>query len=90
MFSRHALALEWIKKGDDSKAEIMFKEILEKDPTYVGTYYHFGKLLERNNREEEAMGIYEKGMLYAERQDEKHFLRELKAAFNQLRDEMEL
>ena len=90
MFSRHALALEWIKKGDDSEAEILFNEILEKDPDYVGTYYHLGKLLERNNREEKALVIYENGMQIAEKQHDNHALRELKSAFNQLKDEMEL
>jgi len=90
MFSRHALALEWIKKGDDLEAEKLFKEVLDKDPAYLGTYYHLGKLVERNNKPEEALGIYEKGIQEAERQHDSHALRELKAAFNQLKDEMEM
>ena len=90
MFSRHALALECIKKGDDAEAEIMFNEILEINPSYVGTYYHLGKLLERVERSGEALVIYEKGMQEAEKQQDTHALRELKAAHNQLKDEMEI
>ena len=90
MFSRHALALECIKKSDDAEAEIMFKEILEMNPAYVGTYYHLGKLLERAESSGEALLIYEKGMQEAEKQQDTHALRELKAAYNQLKDEIEM
>ena len=70
MFSRHALALEYIKMGNDAEAEMLFKEILEKNPAYVGTYYHLGKLLERAERSGEALVIYEKGMQEAEKERE--------------------
>jgi tetratricopeptide (TPR) repeat protein len=90
MFSRHALALEYIKKADDAEAEMLFKEILEMYPAYVGTYYHLGKLLERAEMLGEALLIYENGMQEAEKQQDTHALRELKAAYNQLKDEMEM
>lgn len=89
-FSRHALALECIKLGDDAEAEKLFKEILENNPAYIGTYYHLGKLLERDNRAEEALAIYEIGIKEAEKQRDDHSLRELKAAHNQLEDEMDI
>ena len=44
-FLQHALALEYIKVGDDGEARKLFKEILLREPTYVGSYYHLGKLL---------------------------------------------
>jgi tetratricopeptide (TPR) repeat protein len=88
-FSRHALALECIKLGDDAEAERLFKEILENNPSYIGTYYHLGKLLERDNRADEALEIYENGIKHAEKENDNHALRELKAAFNQLKDEMD-
>ena len=46
-FLKHALALEYIKIGDDITARKLFEEILEADPVYIGSYYHLGKLLER-------------------------------------------
>ncbi|OYW81902.1 MAG: hypothetical protein B7Z27_01095, partial [Sphingobacteriia bacterium 32-37-4] len=46
-FLRHALALEWIKIGNDAAARGLFEAILTEDPTYIGSYYHLAKLLER-------------------------------------------
>jgi len=89
MFALHALALEWIKKGNDLEAENLFKEILQRQPDYIGTYYHLGKLLERAEKKEEAIDVYEVGIKESERQKDQHALRELRAAYNQLKDEMD-
>ena len=43
-FLQHALALEYIKIGENEKALILFTELLEREPGYVGSYYHLGKL----------------------------------------------
>ncbi len=32
-----------------SEARKLFEELLNREPAYVGSYYHLGKLLERNN-----------------------------------------
>ena len=53
-FVQHALALEYIKLGDDGEARRLFETILEREPGYVGSYYHLAKLLERNRDKEEA------------------------------------
>ena len=45
-FIQHALALEYIKAGNDEEAKKLFNEILKREPTYIGSYYHLGKLLE--------------------------------------------
>lgn len=90
MFARHALGLEFIKLGHDLEAESLFMKIIALQPSYVGTYYHLGKLLERSNRLNEAMNIFEKGMKEAALQNDQHALRELNAAFNQLKDEIDL
>ncbi|MDP1971673.1 MAG: hypothetical protein Q8J87_01785, partial [Sediminibacterium sp.] len=47
LFLRHALALEWIKIGNEVDAKDLFEAILTEDPTYIGSYYHLAKLLER-------------------------------------------
>ena len=36
-FVRHALALEYIKIGEDLKARILFEEILSDSPDYIGS-----------------------------------------------------
>jgi len=61
-FVQHALALEHIKLGDDEQARALFEELLNRQPDYVGSYYHLAKLLERNGKTEEAISVYEKGM----------------------------
>lgn len=40
-FLNHALALEYIKAGDDGAAQVLFEQLLEREPGYVGSYYHW-------------------------------------------------
>ncbi|SDD64459.1 tetratricopeptide repeat protein [Niabella drilacis] len=79
-FLNHALALEYVKAGDDGKAAALFKSILEKDPDYVGSYYHLGKLQERCGDEPGAIAVYKKGMEIAQKLGEQHAYNELRAA----------
>jgi len=83
-FLQHALALEYIKGGNDTKAELLFKEVLAREPGYTGSYYHLGKLLERMHRPVEAATIYEKGMAECKKINDGHSLNELKAALEDL------
>ena len=45
-FLQHALALEYIKIGNKEDALKQFIGLLTENPTYVGSYYHLGKLYE--------------------------------------------
>jgi|SRR6478609_236088 len=83
-FLRHALALEYIKLDNDSAARILFESILEDSPQYVGSYYHLGKLLERNGEPDAAIGWYEKGMQQAKAAGDHHSYNELMAAYEDL------
>ena len=83
-FVRHALALEYVKLGDDLAARKLFEELLEKDPAYVGSYYHLAKLLERNNAIEVAIRWYEKGMEQAKKMKDEHAWQELRGAYEEL------
>ena len=83
-FLRHALALENIKMGEDEKARVLFEEILTRDPAYIGSYYHLAKLLERNEKTEEAIKWYEKGMEAARKAGDNHALGELRGAYEEL------
>jgi len=83
-FVRHALALEYVKLGDDLAARKLFEELLEQDPAYVGSYYHLAKLLERNNATEEAIRWYEKGMEQAKKMRDEHTWQELRSAYEEL------
>ncbi len=83
-FLKHALGLEYIKIGNDPEAQRYFSELLDKDPSYIGTYYHYAHLLERNGDTEAAKKIYEKGMMEAKKANDPHALNELQAALEDL------
>ena len=83
-FLCHALALEYIKLGNDGDARKLFDSILENEPGYIGTYYHLAKLLERIGKTDEAIKVYEKGMEEAKKAGDDHSLSELRSAFEEL------
>jgi len=83
-FLRHALALEYIKAGNDANARTLFEAILTESPDYTGSYYHLGKLLERNNETGLAIEWYEKGMAAAKAANERHAYNELQNAYEDL------
>ena len=88
-FLQHALALEYIKVGNDGAAKKLFNEILKREPTYVGSYYHLGKLLERVGDPQKAMRVYKRGMEIAEVANDSNSYRELQGAYEDVEDELE-
>jgi Tfp pilus assembly protein PilF len=88
-FSKFALALEFRKQGEFKKARILFEDILESDPDYVGVYYHLGKLYEALDRLKNAKELYEHGINVAGTQNESRTKSELKEALMQLEMEIE-
>ena len=85
-FLEHALALEYIKAGNDAGARQIFETILQRDPGYTGSYYHLGKLLERTGEKKLAIDWYEKGMAAAKAAGDNHALGELRVAHEELSD----
>jgi Tfp pilus assembly protein PilF len=83
-FLQHALALEYIKMGDETTARQLFETILMREPGYVGSYYHLAKLLERTEDTGTAIKWYEKGMMAAKEAGDNHSYNELKAAYEEL------
>jgi Tfp pilus assembly protein PilF len=83
-FLQHALALEYIKLADDEQARGLFEEILKREPGYIGSYYHLAKLLERNEKKEEAIKWYETGMEEARKSGDNHAYGELRGAYEEL------
>ena len=83
-FLKHALALEYIKLGNDVDARQLFEEILSHDPAYVGSYYHLAKLLERIGENQSAIEWYEKGLAAAKQAGDQHSYNELQAAYEDL------
>ncbi len=85
-FLNHALALEYVKIGDEESARRYFERNLNSDKSYVATYYHLGKLLERIGEQTTAISIYEKGMEQAKAAKDMHSYSELQAAYEDLVD----
>lgn len=85
-FLQHALALEYIKIGEDEKARALFNELLLREPTYVGSYYHLGKLLERVGDFDKAIRIYKRGMEEAKKAGDHHANSELQGALEEIEE----
>ena len=83
-FVQHALPLEYIKAGDDDSARSLFEQILERQPDYIGSYYHLAKLLERAGDQELAIRWYERGMTAAKQAGDQHAYNELQMAYEEL------
>jgi Tfp pilus assembly protein PilF len=83
-FLRHALALEYVKLNEDSKAKRLFMEILTESPDYIGSYYHLAGLLEKSGEKTAAVEWYEKGMAEAKKANDQHTYNELQAALEDL------
>ena len=83
-FLQHALALEYIKLENDADARKLFEEILEREPGYVGSYYHLAKLLERVGETDNAIKVYERGMEETKKIGDNHAFGELRSAYEEL------
>ena len=83
-FLQHALALEHIKAGNDGAAKALFTGILEKDPDYVGSYYHLALLLIRNGAKDEAISTCAQGLAACKRVGDDHAWRELNTVYEDL------
>ncbi|MCD6012908.1 MAG: tetratricopeptide repeat protein [Flavipsychrobacter sp.] len=83
-FLNHALALEYVKAGDETNARKHFEMNLTNDPGYVASYYHLAKLLERVGEKEQAIRTYEQGMEQAKAAKDMHTYSELQSAYEDL------
>ena len=83
-FVQHALALEYIKIGKNAEARTLFEDILNREPGYVGSYYHLAKLLESAGETDLAIEWYKKGMDAAKGAGENHAYNELQAEHEDL------
>ena len=83
-FLLFAIAKEYEKLRNEEKAEKYYLNLQENHPSYVGTYYHLGKLYERSEDFDQATEVYEKGMKVAEEVGDKHAFGELRGAHEML------
>jgi lipopolysaccharide biosynthesis regulator YciM len=82
-FLQYALATEYLRLNEVDKALQYFENLVANHPNYTGTYYHLGKLYETLGRKDEAIQIYQKGMLITKQKRDNHAFSELQSAYNQ-------
>jgi len=83
-FARYGLALECATTGDTAAAIEHFRELLAAHPDYVAGYFHYGQLLVRLERIEEARQILSTGISVALRVGDQHAGTEMQAALDEL------
>jgi len=81
-----ALAKEYEGLGDDAQALSFYLRLQEADPGYVGTYYHLGKLYERQQDLQNAVLTYKQGIEISRKAGDRHAMSELQAALLNLED----
>lgn len=81
-FILYALATEYNSLDDKEKAFSYYLRLINEHPNYVGTYYHLGKLYEKEGAKDKAIEIYQKGIATARAKRDMHALSELQGAYN--------
>lgn len=83
-FLNYALAIEYIGQENYAKAKTIFKDLVERDPDYTATYYHLGKLYQREKNLKKAEEVYQEGIRLTRLKREQHKLAELQTALNNM------
>jgi len=79
-FIRFAIAKEYEGLGKKEDALAAYEALREDDPSYVGLYYHYAKLLETDEHFDQAISIYKEGMDQAKSQGDQHAYGEMATA----------
>jgi Tfp pilus assembly protein PilF len=83
-FSRYALALEYIKAGEQADARREFEAVRDGDPAYVATYFQLGQLYRAMGLNHEAEKTYRTGITVAAKAGDEHTKSELEGALEML------
>lgn len=88
-FLLYALATEYLRLNQPDTALSYYERLVTDHPSYVGTYYHLGKLYEALNRKQDAIITYQNGMKIAREARDNHALSELQGVYNELTDDFD-
>ncbi len=83
-FARYGLAMECAQSGDPQAAIEHFRKLLAAHPDYVAGYFHYGQLLARLSRTDEARQILAAGVAVAQKVGNQHAGTEMQAALAEL------
>lgn len=87
-FHAYALGLEYVQ-AEPATAEFWFDKVIHEYPDYLPVYYPAAQLKVVLAKYSEAIELFENGLQLAQRLGESKTLRELNAALEQLRFELE-
>jgi TolA-binding protein len=82
-FPLYGLAIECTNSGDTAAAEDYFRRLVSAHPDYVPSYYHYGQLLLRLRRGQDAQATFRQGIAAAKKAGNAHALSELEAALEE-------
>ena len=83
-FSRYGLALDYMNSGEAAKAEAHFRELLQRNPTYVPGYQMLGQLLAKQSRTDDARAILAEGISAAAKSGNGHAQSEMEGLLAEL------
>ena len=81
-FILYALATEYNTLNETENAFFYYLKLVEEHPSYVGTYYHLGKLYQKGGHADKAIIIFQQGMKQAREKRDMHAFSELQGAYN--------
>lgn len=84
VFSRYALAIEYMNAGDSEAAEDHFRELLRRDSSYVPAYLIYAQFLARESRAAEARTVLNRGIAAATQANNSHALSEMQSLLSTL------
>lgn len=87
-FIRFALAQEYSKIGTLKAALDEYLYILKHEPSYIGLYYHLGKLYEELGEKHKALHTYDAGIEESKKVPDFHAISELQGAKTNLEIEL--
>jgi len=79
-FSRYALALEYVKLGQNDDAVREFETVKTNDPDYVATYFQLGQLYQKLGKSHDAEKTFRTGITVAAKIGDEHTRSELEGA----------
>lgn len=79
-FILFAIAKEYENLAKTELAISYYQRLVSESPDYVGTYYHFGKILQKEGKEDEALEIFDQGLAVSKAQGDQHAYNELAGA----------
>ena len=78
-FIIYALAREYEQNLATMQALLMYEHLVTDHPDYIGTYYHYAKLLYAARNEKEGIRMLEKGIEWGTKEKDMHAVSEMKA-----------